>query len=66
MKQSRQPQINTVFNFLYSGRTLSAYQAEQMFGIRSLKQRVHDLRNEGVDIVTVKNTKGETAYALAD
>jgi hypothetical protein len=48
-----------------TARTLSAAQAEVLYGIKNLRARMTDLRQEGFRVRTHKNTEGRTAYAVS-
>ena len=48
-----------------TNRVLSAAQAEALYGIKNLRARMTDLRNEGFRVRTMKNTEGRTAYAVS-
>jgi len=45
-------------------RTLTSRQAETMFGVRNLRARVHELRQNGVPIKLVRTRSGKNAYVL--
>lgn len=49
--------------FLSSGRSITSRQA-RTYGIRNLRARVNDLRNEGYCVYTNRSTKGKTSYRL--
>jgi hypothetical protein len=48
-----------------TGRTLTAAQANQKFGIKNLRARVSELRNAGLVVRTEVNTVGRTAYSVS-
>lgn len=50
--------------FMSLGRSLSLSQARSMFKSQNPTARVAELRQEGHDITTIKNTVGVTAYVL--
>ena len=45
-------------------RTLSAPQAESLFGIKNLSARMSELRQAGYRVRVVENTEGKTAYKI--
>ena len=45
-------------------RTISAPQAEALFGIRNLSARMSELRQAGYRVRVVENTEGKTAYKI--
>lgn len=53
-----------ILKFLKTGKKLSTAQAMYKFQVQRLAARVYDLRAEGHNIVTTKNSTGMTAYAL--
>ena len=48
-----------------TGRELSAAQARAMFGIKNIRARMTELRQDGLTVRTRKNTEGRTAYAVS-
>jgi hypothetical protein len=46
-------------------RTLSAPQAEALFGIKNLSARMSELRQAGYRVSLTENTEGKTAYRIA-
>jgi hypothetical protein len=60
------PQNEFLENYLRgTGRTMSAAQAEATFGIKNLRARMSEFRNEGLRVSTQKNTEGRTAYRVS-
>jgi hypothetical protein len=55
-------QNDRLVRYLSSGRTISAREARSRFGIRNLRARVNDLRNEGFCVYT--NRGERTTYRL--
>ena len=45
-------------------RTISAPQAESLFGIKNLSARMSELRQAGYRVRLVENTEGKTAYKI--
>ena len=45
-------------------RTISAPQAESLFGIKNLSARMSELRQAGYRVRVVENTEGKTAYKI--
>lgn len=48
-----------------TGRTLSADQAKANYGIAKLTARISELRSAGLQVKTVTNTAGKTAYKIS-
>lgn len=48
-----------------TGRELTSRQAESLYGIRNLRARMTELRQEGYKVRTAKNTVGTTNYAVS-
>lgn len=48
-----------------TGRSLSAPQARALFGVKNLRARMSDLRQEGYKVRTATNTEGNTTYAVS-
>lgn len=48
-----------------TGRSLSAAQAESRFGIKNIRARMSELRDEGFRVRTDVNTTGKTVYAVS-
>jgi hypothetical protein len=48
-----------------TGRSLSAAQAEALYGIRNIRARMTELRQAGLNVRTSKNTEGRTTYAVS-
>lgn len=48
-----------------TGRSLSAAQAEALYGIRNLRARVSELRQAGLVVRRNVNTEGRSAYAVS-
>jgi len=46
------------------GRTISAPQAQELFGIKNLSSRVSDLRKAGFKVVLTENRAGKSAYKI--
>ena len=47
-----------------TGRTLSAAQAVNNYGIAQLPARIFEMKKAGMVVKTVKNTTGNTAYKI--
>jgi hypothetical protein len=45
-------------------RTISEAQAVATYGIQNLRARIAEMRAAGLDIRTLKNSKGNTAYRM--
>lgn len=60
----RQPQIQFLAQYLAKG-TLTEAQASSKFGIMNLRARVSELRDQGVNVQTVKTKTGIRAYTIA-
>ena len=48
-----------------TGRSLSAAQAEALYGIQNIRARMTEMRQAGLRVRTEKNTEGRTAYAVS-
>lgn len=48
-------QNERIINYLSTGRTLTSAQARSRFGVRNLRARVNDLRNDGFCVYTNRN-----------
>jgi len=48
-----------------TNRTLSVAQAQANYGITKLTARISELRAAGLNVKTVKNTAGNTAYRIS-
>lgn len=48
-----------------TGRELSSAQARSLFGIKNLRARMTELRQDGYRVRTRVNTEGRTAYAVS-
>lgn len=48
-----------------TGRTLTAAQANQKFGIKNLRARMTEMRQAGLKVTTEVNTVGRTAYRIS-
>lgn len=46
----QETQIQTILNHLVSGRPISKFCSEQLYGIVCLPQRIHELRRKGYSI----------------
>lgn len=53
-------QSDKVLAYLEAGRTLTSKQARARFGIQNLRARIHELREEGFNIVTEPVTYRDT------
>jgi hypothetical protein len=51
-------QNELIADFLSSGRSITPSQARNRFGVRNLRARVNDLRNEGWCVYTNRTNKG--------
>ena len=54
-----------IVKYMKTGRKLTKENAAKTFGILNLRARICELRDAGVPIETVKNSRGLTAYTLA-
>lgn len=57
-------QTRKLLNFLKSGKTISATQAEGMFGIQNVSARVSELREQGHCVYTNVSKNGVTNYRI--
>lgn len=57
-------QNERILRYLSTGRTLNASQARTRFGVRNLRARVNDLRNDGVCVYTNRNVDGTVEYRI--
>lgn len=48
-----------------TGRSLSARQAEAMFGIKNIRARMTEFRHAGLKVSTKPNTEGRTTYSVS-
>lgn len=48
-----------------TGRSLSARQAEAMYGIKNLRARMTEFRHAGLKVTTKPNTEGRTTYSVS-
>jgi hypothetical protein len=48
-----------------TGRELTQPQAETLYGIRNLRARMSEIRQDGFRVRTRVNTNGRTAYAVS-
>ncbi len=48
-----------------TGRTLTARQAESMYGIKNLRARMTEFRHAGLKVTTKPNTEGRTTYSVS-
>ena len=48
-----------------TGRTISAPQARALFGVKNLRARMSDLRQDSYKVRTGYNTEGNTTYAVS-
>ena len=48
-----------------TGRELSAAQAESLFGVRNLRARTSEMRQDGLRVRTRKNSTGRTSYSVS-
>lgn len=61
-----QPQTSFLEQHLRgTGRTLTAAQAKQKFGIQNLRARMTEMRQAGLQVHTEVNTVGRTAYSVS-
>jgi hypothetical protein len=49
-----------ILNYLQSGNCLTFNDAQRLFGTNSIRERIRDLRQEGVTIITQKVQNPET------
>lgn len=62
----RTTQKNFLVKYLRgTGRELSSAQAETLYGIKNLRARMTELRQEGLTVRTRVNSEGRTAYAVS-
>jgi hypothetical protein len=65
MMKTSMSQTQRLAKYLSSkGRTISAPQAEALFGIKNLSARVSDLRKAGFKVVLTENRAGKSAYKI--
>jgi len=63
--KSEKSQTELLVRFLRGkNRTISAPQAEALFGIKNLSARMSELRQAGYRVRVVENTEGKTAYKI--
>jgi hypothetical protein len=48
-----------------TGRQISAKQAETLFGIKNIRARMTEFRQQGLRVRTAVNTMGNTAYSVS-
>lgn len=48
-----------------TGRTLSARQADSLYGIKNIRARMTELRQAGLRVNRAKNTEGRAAYSVS-
>ena len=48
-----------------TGRTLSSAQAKATYGIECLTARMTEMRHAGLQVRTIKNSSGKTAYSVS-
>lgn len=48
-----------------TGKTLSAAQAQSLYGIKNLRARMSNMRSVGLRVRTDLNTAGRTVYAIS-
>ena len=48
-----------------TGRSLSARQAEAMYGIKNLRARMTEFRHAGLKVTTKPNTEGRASYSVS-
>jgi len=48
-----------------TGRTLSARQADSLYGIKNIRARMTELRQAGLRVSRAKNTEGRAAYSVS-
>lgn len=48
-----------------TGRTLSAKQAESLYGIKNIRARMSELRSAGLRVNREVNTEGRSAYRIS-
>jgi Helix-turn-helix domain len=59
-------QRDFLINYLRgTGRELSSAQASSLYGIKNLRARISELRQDGYRVRTRVNTEGRTAYAVS-
>jgi len=55
-----------VINYLSSGKTLSAAQANSKFGVKNLRAMISSIRERVGEILTESNSRGDTLYRMVD
>lgn len=48
-----------------TGRTLSARQADSLYGIKNIRARMTELRQAGLRVSRTKNTEGRSTYSVS-
>jgi hypothetical protein len=48
-----------------TGRTLSARQADSLYGIKNIRARMTELRQAGLRVSRTMNTEGRSAYSVS-
>jgi hypothetical protein len=48
-----------------TGRSLSARQAESLYGIKNIRARMTEFRHAGLKVTTKPNTEGRTTYSVS-
>ena len=56
-------QNERLIQYLSTGRTITSAQARSRFGVRNLRARVNDLRNDGFCVYTNRTSTG-TSYRM--
>jgi len=56
-------QNERLIQYLSTGRTITSTQARSRFGVRNLRARVNDLRNDGFCVYTNRTSTG-TSYRM--
>ena len=64
--KSTKPQVAQLIAFLRgNGRVLSAPQANALFGVKNLRARMTEIRQQGFRVRTGMNLNGNTTYAIS-
>jgi len=48
-----------------TGRTLSARQADSLYGIKNIRARMTEMRQAGLRVTRNKNTEGRSTYSIS-
>lgn len=64
MTKAKMTQKSRMLNFMADGRMLSPKQARTLFSVAKPSARICELRDDGHEIISTKNTKNRFAYQL--